>query len=135
MRTTLCFTLALLLLCAAPAPVLAYDDERTIDTLTAQEVAELDRLEGNYFKEMRTEGLKLLTSKLDMHSILRSFPEQLRILQQRKRKQYQDVERYLYSLRLNPEFIDSYMRNLKDDSINYAMDTIIQRAKGMRSRH
>lgn len=110
-------------------PALAYDGERTFDMLTPEENQELARLEERCFNAVREESLKLLVARFDTHTILRSFPEQIRILQQRKRPFFLEVERYLYSLRLNSEFITSYIRTLKEDTVLHALDVLIVKAR------
>ena len=121
--------LLILLSLALAAPALAYDGERTYDMLTREENQELTRLEERCFTEVREEALKLLVARFDTHTILRTFPEQIRILQQRKRPLFLEVERYLYSLRLNTEFIGSYVRTLKEDTVLHALDVLITKAR------
>lgn len=111
-----------------PAPALAFD--RTYDTLTPEENAELSRLEERCLKAVRDDALQLLTARFDVHTILRTFTDQIRIIRQRHRALFLDVERYLYSLRLNPEFIDSYMFNLREDSVMGGLDALLLKSRG-----
>ena len=101
--------------------------ERTYDTLTAEEERELQRLSDYYFEQVKDESLSLVQVRFDVNTILRSFPEQIRIIRQRKRLQLLQVERYLYSLRLNPEFIGAYIDRLEKDSVYYALDMLIKK--------
>ena len=108
--------------------------ERTYDTLTAEENQELQRLSDLYMEQIKNESLPLIQVHFDTHTILRSFPEQIRIIRQRQRPLLLQVERYLYSLRLNPEFITSYVDRLEKDSVNYALDLLIKKANAIGSR-
>ncbi|MDL2207486.1 hypothetical protein LJB81_02650 [Desulfovibrio sp. OttesenSCG-928-M14] len=128
--TILILFLSLLLAPAFAAPVLGYDGERTYDTLTPEEGAELERLTDLCFKKIEKEALTLLQARFDVHTILRTFMDQIRVIRQRNRALFLDVERYLYSLRLNTEFIDSYMNNLREDTVMHALDVLIQRSRG-----
>lgn len=114
----------------AASPALAYDGERTYDQLTEQENAELERLSVICFDEVRRESLALLEVRLDVNTILRTFTDQIRVVRQKKRRLFLDVERYLYSLRLNTEFIDGYMRDLREDAVYYSLDALIRKARG-----
>ena len=122
-----CSTLFLCLLCG---PAHAYDGERTYDQLTETENAELERLSNICLDEVRKESIALLEVRLDVNTILRTFTDQIRVVRQKKRRLFLDVERYLYSLRLNTEFIDSYMRDLREDSVYYSLDALIRKSRG-----
>lgn len=136
MRIYIRFSLLFLLLALAaatlypPAAALGYEGERTYDTLSQEENAELERLSDICFAEVRKEALTLLQARFDVNTILRTFTEQIRVIRYRKRQLFLDVERYLYSLRLNPEFVDSYMRSLREDAVYYALDALIQKSRG-----
>lgn len=119
--------LCALLLCSAAS---AYDGERTYDQLTAEENLELERLSQLCLDEVRKESLALLEVRLDVNTILRTFTDQIRVVRQKKRPLFLDVERYLYSLRLNSEFIGDYMRELREDSVYYALDALIRKSRG-----
>ena len=122
--------LSLLLAPAFAATALAYDGERTYDTLTPEEDAELERLSGLCFKRIEKEALTLLQIRFDVHTILHTFTDQIRVIRQRNRALFLDVERYLYSLRLNTEFIGNYMQNLREDTVMHALDVLIQKSRG-----
>lgn len=119
--------LAFFLLLALPAA--AYDGERSYDTLTEEENRELERLSALCLAEVRKEAVTLLEVRLDVQTILRTFTEQIRVIRQRKRHLFLDVERYLYSLRLNTEFIDLYIRTLREDAVYHALEALIQKSR------
>ena len=108
----------------------AYDGERTFDQLTAAETAKLDRMSQTCFDEVRKESLALLEVHLDVNTILRTFTDQIRVVRHKKRHLFLDVERYLYSLRLNTEFITGYMRDLREDSVYHSLDALIRKSRG-----
>lgn len=129
------FVLPALVLCSCllfQTAVLAYDGERTYDTLTQEENSELERLSALCMDEVRQESLALLEVRLDVNTILRTFTEQIRVVRQKKRHLFLDVERYLYSLRLNTEFISNYMHDLREDTIYHSLDALIRKSRGRR---
>ena len=119
--------LCALLLCGG---AFAYDGERTYDQLTDDENRQLELLSQRCLDEVRKESLSLLEVRLDVNTILRTFTDQIRVVRQKKRPLFLDVERYLYSLRLNTEFIGDYMRELREDSVYYALDALIRKSRG-----
>ena len=105
---------------------------RTYDTLTAEELAQLSKLEKRYFEEVRADAVKLITSFFDTRTILQTFTPQVQIIRQRKREQLNDIVRYLCALRLEQEFITNYTNILRSDVVDYALDGMLQRTRELR---
>ena len=124
-------TAALIFGLALTAQAAKYQYPRTVDMLTEEELIKLDELEKAYFSGIRDEALTLVKIRFDLHTILRTFPEQVRVIRQRRRGELMTVERYLYSLKLNPEFIQSYVERLRDDVLHYALDQMIKKSDSM----
>lgn len=110
----------------------AHAELRTYDMLTKEELAELNRLEDVYFKGVRDEALTLLSSSFDAHTILHSFTPQVRIVRQRKRDSLNSVTRYLCHLRLEQEFITNYIRILREDALDFAMDGLLKKSRRLK---
>lgn len=120
---------ALLLLLAAP--VLATGAPRTVDSLSAEESATLAGLENAYFAGVREDVPTLVRIRFDINTMLRTFPEQVRFIRQRKRALLMEVTKYLYSLGLNPEFVEGHTERLRDDVLHYALDEMIKKSNGL----
>ena len=110
----------------------ALAETRTYDTLTERELAELDELEEKYFNEIRNEALPMINVFLDTHTILQTFSPQVKIIRQRKREILNEITRYLYSLKLETEFITHYLGWLREDAADYALDAMLKKS---RTRH
>jgi hypothetical protein len=110
----------------------AQAEVRTYDTLTAEELAQLSKLENRYFEEVRAEAVKLVTTFFDTRTIIQTFTPQAHIIRQRKRELLNDIVRYLCTLRLEQEFITHYTNRLRDDVVDYALDAMLQRSKEFR---
>lgn len=122
---------ALFLFCALPA--LASGPQRTIDSLSPEEFAVLDQLEAAYLAGVREQALTLVRIRFDINTMLRTFPEQVRIIRQRKRALLMEVTKYLYSLGLNPEFVEAHTDRLRDDVLHYALDEMIKKSNTLGS--
>ena len=60
--------------------------------------------------------------------ILATYPPYIRILRQQCRIKLLDVEKELYFLRLNPEFVTNYVVMLRDDVEHFALQQVLKKA-------
>ena len=127
--------LALLLAFSGLAAPAAFGDQgcsRSYDSLSAEELAHLRKLEEAYFLGIRTEAVKMVGSYFDTHTIVQTFTPQVRIIRQRKRDELNEVLRYLCSLRLEQEFITLYVNILRDDAVDQALDAMLAKSRSYR---
>ena len=107
----------LLLLCCPPAQA-ETRTTRTYDTLTIKELKHLSALEHKYFEGVSAEAVQMVTAFFDTRTIIQTFSPQVTIIRQRKREELNDITRYLCSLR--------------NDVLDYALDSMLQRSMRLR---
>ncbi|MDL2307754.1 hypothetical protein LJC48_07015 [Desulfovibrio sp. OttesenSCG-928-C06] len=107
----------------------AIAEPRTYNTLNTEELKHLEELEDKYFRAVRDDAVKLVTTFFDTHTIIQTFTPQVRIIRQRKRALLNNVMRYLYRLGLEHEFINNYIDRIYDYALDYAMDGMLQKSR------
>ncbi|CAK7036167.1 MAG: hypothetical protein DELT_00574 [Desulfovibrio sp.] len=126
-RILLAFPVAVLLFSGS---ALAADmPHRTFDKLTAPELDALSKVTHEYYMCV-AEKLPAVTGA-DAKSpqrILATYPEQIRILRQQCRIRLLNVEKILYALDLNPEFITNYSNTLRDDVVYFGLQQMMKKA-------
>ncbi len=112
-------TAALFLFLAAPAGAAS---SRTFDALTDKELDGLSTITRNYYTCVASR-LNTVAGADDSTAerIMATYPPHIKILRQDCRVNLVLVEKYLYGLNLNPEFIHNYANTLRDDVVYYAL--------------
>ncbi len=120
MKKTALLAFAVLLLC----PALSADAAggRAFSALTDKELDGLSTISRNYFLCV-SKGLGNITTADDStpERILATYPPYIKMQRQECRVNLVLIEKYLYGLDLNPEFIHNYSNALRDDVVYFAL--------------
>ncbi len=127
MKKNILLFLFVCLLCPPPAHSAA---PRTFEMLTDKELDGLSTVSRNYYICV-SGGLKTVTDADDstVERILATYPPFIKILRQDCRVNLVLVEKYLYGLGLNPEFIHNYANTLRDDVVHFTLKEKIRMKK------
>lgn len=105
--------------------------DRTFDRLSPRELDQLSGVTLAYYQCVSGK-LETITGADNSSSarILETYPPHIRIIRQQCRISLLNVEKMLYSLDLNPEFITNYTTMLRDDVVYFALDQVVKNAAG-----
>lgn len=102
---------------------------RTFDRMTPDELDRISRVTQTYYM--------CVSDKLDSvrgadssspDRIIATYSPYIRILRQQCRISLLQVEKELYALGLNPEFITNYVTTLRDDVVSFALQRLLKKA-------
>ena len=124
------FTCLLVAVLVCPLPAAAAASSRTFDALTDKELDKLATISRNYYTCVSSR-INTITGADDssVQGIIDTYPEHIKILRQECRINLVLVEKYLYGLTLNPEFIHNYTNTLRDDVVYFALQQRLRQAQ------
>ena len=103
----------------------------TFDEMTPAELDHISQVTLSYYLCVRDKLDSVAGADTSSpERILATYPPFIRILRQQCRISLLHVEKELYSLGLNPEFITNYVATLRDDVQYFALQHVLKEAEG-----
>lgn len=100
---------------------------RTFDKLNTREKDALSEVTHAYYMSVSSKVATITgADKSTPARIMATYPERIKVIRQQSRIKLLNVEKLLYSMNLNPEFITNYVTTLRDDVVYFALDQVLR---------
>lgn len=134
MRVPCFFILLLMLVLSGPNARFAAGAAQTFDQMTPQDLDSVSQVTLAYYLCV-SDKLDSVTGadKSSPERIFTTYPPFIHILRQQCRISLLNVEKELYALGLNPEFITNYVTTLRDDVQHFALQQVLKKAESERA--
>lgn len=104
---------------------------RTFDKLNVEEMDALSKVTHEYYISVSNKVSTITGADASTPSrVMATYPERIKIIRQQSRIRLLNVEKILYAMNLNPEFITNYVNTLRDDVVYFALDQVLRKAAG-----